>query len=485
MLTSRIYGWADRAPDKVALIQNGESFTYAAFASYIARARAFYLRRQIVGPGVAVVLTVNRLDHWIMSLALRGLGLDTVGVAEVDAIAPLGLGDVRIVTATADGVTPALTALCAAQGWPLLGLRLVGEPGMHPSEGFQPEREGGAILTTSGTTGVRKKILMDPAFEAEFFRIRRDQAGVSADSIVSVCNFEPSTGVGYKSPASTWDIGGTVLMHYGLDQHVALLYPGLTHATLTPLLVALINKVPLEVFTQPRGARVQIGGGPIGEAALAELKARLGPNIHSVISATETSTFASTLLEAAEDRRWHRPVPGRDVQLVDEMDRPTPIGEVGRIRVSTMGGPNAYMDDAAATRAFFRDGYFYPGDLAIMRADGRISLQGRVTDVINIAGDKISPAPVEEELQARLGVPGVCLFSMQNDAAEEQLNVVVEDAPGLTKALLVKELSAMFGAYFNDLRYFVVPSLPRNAMGKLLRQEVRQSILTRTARDKG
>ena len=482
MLTSRIHGWAERTPDKVAIIQNGQPLTYGVFAAYIARARAFFLRREVVGPGVAVVLTPNKVDYWIMSLALRSLGLDVVNVLDPDAIAPLALADIRVVALTPEYVTQDLADLCRDQGWRLLDLRLAGEPPMNPREGFQPEREGGAILTTSGTTGAPKKVLMDASFEADFFRIRREQAGVTAASIVNVFNFEPSTGVGYKSPASTWDIGGTVLMHHGVDLQVPLLYPGLTHATLTPLLVVVINKVPLEVFTQARTMRVQIGGGPVGEDALEKLKARLGPKIHSVISATETSTFASTLLETSEDRRWHQPVPGRDVQVVDEADQPTPIGQIGRIRVSTKNGPNAYLDDEATTRAFFRDGYFYPGDLAIMRADGRISLQGRLTDVINIAGDKVSPAPIEERLQADLGVPGVCLFSMQTDEAEERLYVVIESAPGLTEALIVKELSANFGGLFHDLRYFVVPTLPRNAMGKLLRQDVRQNVLAMEAR---
>lgn len=481
MLTARIYHWADRTPNKAAVIHNGRPYSYAAFAGYIALARAVFLRRGIVGPGVAVVLTPHRLDHWIMSLALRALGFDTVNVSVADAIAPLGLADISVVAATAELVTPDLVKLCGEQGWRLLDLQLAGQASMHPSEGFQPDRQGGAILTTSGTTGVHKKVLMDPAFEPTFFRIRREQAGVDANSIVNVFAFEPSTGVGYKSPASTWDIGGTVLIHQGPDQHVPLLYPGVTHATLTPLLVSQINEVPLEVFTQARGVRVQVGGGPISEAALAGLKARLGPNIHSVISSTETSTFASTLLETDDDRRWHRPVPGRDVQLVDEMDQPTPLGEVGRIRVSTKGGPNAYLDDEAATRAFFRDGYFYPGDLAIMRADGRFSLQGRVTDVINIAGDKISPAPIEEGLQAVLRVPGVCLFSKQNEAGEEQIYVVIESAPGLTEALIARELRVTFGPHFNHVACLVVPALPRNAVGKVLRQEVRQRTLAALA----
>ena len=70
--------------------------------------------------------------------------------------------------------------------------------------------------------------------------------------------------------------------------------------------------------------------------------------------------------------------------------------------------------------------FFYPGDLAIMRADGRIALQGRATEVLNIGGDKIAPAPIEERMEAELGVSGVCLFTMQNEDAEEEAHAVIE-----------------------------------------------------------
>src|SRR5262249_22005238 len=174
-----------------------------------------------------------------------------------------------------------------------------------------------------------------------------------------------------------------------------------------------------------------------------------------------------------EDLRWHRLVPGRMVEIVDASDRPVPIGEVGRVRVSTAGGPTGYLNDETATRAFFRDGFFYPGDLAVMRSDGRIALQGRITDVINVQGYKIYPAPIEERLGEVLGLNGVCLFSMQNDSGEEELHVVLETAKPIDSerltAALKQELRGLRGPHRARVHY--VATLPRNEMGKVLRQE--------------
>ena len=91
------------------------------------------------------------------------------------------------------------------------------------------------------------------------------------------------------------------------------------------------------------------------------------------------------------------------VEIVDESDRLVPTGKIGRVRVSTAGGPTSYLNDEAATRAFFKDGFFYSGDLAVMRSDGRMALQGRFTDVINVRGAKISPAPIEDRLGELFG----------------------------------------------------------------------------------
>jgi acyl-coenzyme A synthetase/AMP-(fatty) acid ligase len=151
------------------------------------------------------------------------------------------------------------------------------------------------------------------------------------------------------------------------------------------------------------------------------------------------------------------------------------------VRISTKGGPTAYLGDETATAIHFKDGYFYPGDLAIARSDGRIALQGRSTDVINIQGKKVFPGPIEDRLCETLDVGGVCLVSMQNKSGEEELYVAIETAVPIGAERLRAALEGALKAY-PQTHVLFVPTLPRNEMGKVLRQAVRERITAGASR---
>ena len=78
-----------------------------------------------------------------------------------------------------------------------------------------------------------------------------------------------------------------------------------------------------------------------------------------------------TPVDTPDGLRWHKIADGVEMQVVDDHDHPLSTGQVGRVRVKSLGAATSYLDDEAATAAFFRDGYFYPGDLALWREDGR------------------------------------------------------------------------------------------------------------------
>ena len=162
------------------------------------------------------------------------------------------------------------------------------------------------------------------------------------------------------------------------------------------------------------------------------------------------------------------------------MDRPTPRGVVGRLRAHSSGGITGYLCDDEATKTYFKDGYFYTGDLGLMRSDGRLALEGRVTHVLNINGQKFSPAPIEDDLCDKLGVSGVFLFSKQNDLGEEVIHVVLESPTAIDTARLTAVLRRKFGGAPPILVHFV-PVLPRSPMGKLVRQEAKAQVLARAA----
>ena len=468
MTIRSIFDWARTTPDKAALEHNGEVLSYRDFAAAIAAARGYFHRRGIEGEGVAVMVVAHLRDYWVFSLALRSLGLTTIAVQWPDDLPGVRLPRVRYVIGRAAEDLPGLAERCAEQGWPLVQVALDGEAplGLEHSEG---QTEGGHILRTSGTTGVYKMVLFDPSFEPEYLRLRRAASGMNQDSIANLFAFGPWTGLGYKAPSNAWTLGATVMFHDGLEPHLALHRPGLTTSTVIPGMLAAILAQPEGAFPRSETMRLSVIGGTITQTQIDQAKARITPLLFNGLGATESHPIADTPLNTPDDHRWHLLSPGSVVELVDEFDRPTPIGQIGRIRVGTTGGPTSYLYDEEATKAFFHDGFFYPGDLAVMREDGRIALQGRVTEVINVNGHKISPAPIEDRLREALGVDGACLLSMQDDHGEEELHLVIEASTPVDSAILAGVLRAeLHGFPGVHVRY--AAALPRNAMGKVQRQ---------------
>jgi len=287
--------------------------------------------------------------------------------------------------------------------------------------------------------------------------------------VVACFSFGGWNGAGYKSPVSTWFAGATVTVDQGPATHLSLFEPGVTHATIIPSLLAAMLAEPEGAFPRREFLRLSVTSGTVTQDQIDQTKARITPLFFNRIGATEVGSFASTRLNTLDDHRWHQLA--SDVQIVDEHDQPVAVGEVGRVRVSAAGGPTGYLHDPETTRAFFKDGYFYPGDLAVFRADGRMALQGRVTGVINVAGQKISPEPIEDALRQALGVTGACLVSAQDAAGEEALHLVIETPAPLDLAMLTAVLQRELGG-FPGVHVHYAPALPRNDMGKMLRQAI-------------
>ncbi len=474
MLTRTIFKWAEATPEKMALTHNGSAWSYGDFAEAIARTRGHFHRRGLCGEGIAVVAVSHLRAFWVLSLALRSLGLTTIAVQSAEVIGGLGLPAIRFVVASESEAWPGLAEHCANRGLALVLAEVGAESPLDLDEtGYAP---GGHILQTSGTTGSYKLVLMDPAFEAEYMRRRRVVNGINRSSVVCVFEFGGWTGVGYKSPAATWYAGGSVVLGQGLKPHLLLSHPGLTEATFVPAMLVDVLAQPDGAF--PRNETMQLGvtGGSITQAQIDRAKKRITPRLFNGLGATESHVIAFTRLDTPDDHRWQTLASGSLVELVDEFDRPVPLGQIGRIRVGTVGGPTSYLYDEEATKAFFRDGFFYPGDLAVMREDGRIALQGRVTEVINVNGHKLSPGPIEDRLREALGVDGVCLLSLQDERGEEELHLVIEAKtpvdPTILAGVLRAELHGFPGVH---VRY--TPALPRNVMGKVLRQALTVEVI--------
>ena len=134
---------------------------------------------------------------------------------------------------------------------------------------------------------------------------------------------------------------------------------------------------------------------------------------------------------------------------------------------------NGYIDDPAATAAMFRDGWFYPGDLAVLLAPRRLKLVGRRADVLNLGGAKVACADVEAKILGCTRLRDVAV--LQRDDGKGGSPIVVCAVLGRESDLttLVKTLEPLLEFPFS-LR--VVAAIPRTPEGKIKRAALLQGL---------
>ncbi len=485
MLTEKIYAHARRAPDRTAVVYNNNKMPYGRLARLIETSRRHFLPRVRPDAGVAVLTVGSLLDAWIQGLALRSLGLTTVITESPEHIHTLGLPAIACVVATEAEYRADVEAACTATGWPFIrvprAVYAAAAAAPAPSAGDLAAAPGGHILLTSGTTGVYKKVLVSPATEAAKTALYRDVFEISDRSVVNTFDFAGWTGVGYLIDAYTLDAGGCVVLCQGPNPFEAFRYPGITHALATPHLLARVLAAPPGALRRDDSLRLYVTAGPLSRSMAEDAKARLTRRVYTSIGATEASTFAITPIDTADDLVWHRVISSRVAQAVDEGDRPLPLGQIGRLRVDTFGGVTGYLHEEHASREFFRDGFFHTGDLAVFRSDGRFALQGRVTDIVNVFGDKVAAGPIEAALQEKFALTGVCVVSMPDEDGQEIVHVAIESATRFDPSALAAALAEAFRGTV-PARIHYVDALPRNGMGKIERATLRDRIAATSTR---
>jgi acyl-coenzyme A synthetase/AMP-(fatty) acid ligase len=476
MIPGAIFDWAKRTPDATAILYNGRRLSYGAYAELIARARGCFAASGCGGPGYALLAFGSLLDFWVLGLALRSLGTTTLAIGSVKALAKVDLPDIRVVVTNSAAAWPGLEEACAEKGWRLVCASLKGAKPLDYDAACEAAREGGHILRTSGTTGAYKMILMTPAVDAICLRRRVGAVGMNADTLLCVFNAVPWTGIGYKWAASPWLVGGATLIEQEAPLHAALRRPGITHAKVIPAMLDRILAAPDGAFPRNDSMQLIVGGGALARAQISAAKDRITKRLFTSLSSTEGDGIALTPVEAPEDAHWHQLTPGRVVEIVDEEDRPLGIDETGRLRISIDGGPAGYLDNDIATKRCFRNGFFYPGDLSVRRADGRIALNGRVDDVINVAGRKLSSLPLERLLMDRLGVGAAILFAARPDGGDEELHVALETDKAIEAGRVNAVLATAFPGFPPIILHHVL-AMPRTESGKVVRAAVRAQAL--------
>ncbi len=223
------------------------------------------------------------------------------------------------------------------------------------------------------------------------------------------------------------------------------------------------------------------GSAPLLPDTFAQFRQRTGHAILERYGLTETGMNTSNPLDGPRlPGTVGLPLPGVEVRVAGPEDQPLAAGAVGEIQVR---GPNVFAGywrrPELSAVCFTPDGFFRTGDLGRIDADGYVSIVGRSKDLIITGGYNVYPKEVEDCIDRLVGVQESAVIGMPHpDFGEAVMAVVVPRAGATVKTGAIKtRLRGRLANYKLPKLSVLTKELPRNAMGKVQKNRLREEFL--------
>ncbi len=219
------------------------------------------------------------------------------------------------------------------------------------------------------------------------------------------------------------------------------------------------------------------GSAPLQPETYAEFKRRTGHRIVERYGMTEAQIITSNRVdtEPAEGSVGY-PLPGVELRITGKRNEVLGAGEAGMLQVR---GPNVFggywQKAESSAAAFTADGFFITGDIATIDNTGAVSIVGRDSDMIVAGGFNIYPKEIELQLNAVEGIVESAVFGVPHpDLGEAVVAALVTDDPAINAAGITAKLKHTLSAFKIPQKFIMLEQLPRNAMGKVKKNSLRQ-----------
>jgi acyl-CoA synthetase (AMP-forming)/AMP-acid ligase II len=217
---------------------------------------------------------------------------------------------------------------------------------------------------------------------------------------------------------------------------------------------------------------LRFASGSMGVDDIEGLERVFGVPVVAGLASTETGVITHQRLPpAARTAGSLGPPLGCEIRLVDAHGNPVAPGDVGELLVAGPQVFEGYLDDPELDAAAFEGRWFRLGDLARVDERGELHVVGRIKELINRGGEKISPLEIDAALAALPGVAEGAGFAIPHPTLGEQVVAAVVMNAGVQadEEAMLDALRAALGARRMPRRLWFVPSLPRTDVGKLKR----------------
>ncbi|MEM9651066.1 MAG: benzoate-CoA ligase family protein [Actinomycetota bacterium] len=219
---------------------------------------------------------------------------------------------------------------------------------------------------------------------------------------------------------------------------------------------------------------------PLPAETFDRFKERFGVTILDGIGSTELlHIYLSNSPAATRAGTSGVPVPGYDVQVVDEDGNPQPAGEPGQLLVKGDSVTTGYWCRSDTNKSTFAGEWMRTGDLYNRDEDGFYTYMGRVDDMLRVGGEWVSPAEVEGVLIEHDAVLEAAIVGERDEQAILRPVAYVIPMEGTDTSALANTLTDFcrdrLAGFKRPRRYEIVSDLPKTATGKIQRFKLRQS----------
>jgi acyl-CoA synthetase (AMP-forming)/AMP-acid ligase II len=487
---------AARTPNEVAVITPDRRVTFAELASQVMNLAA-YLKAEDPRPQTRVCVGCrNSVEHLVAILAVIAAGKTWVALNPrngdpelqriVEYIEPgaMLVDEAMAVRVKAPGVTAYMLDGPAND----TVFRRAGNHEARFARTYLPLDATTAIKFTGGTSGIPKGV-MQPyrGWNANVVSQRhaygftpKDRYLVNAPLTHGASTYIlPILGSGgaFVFPEDTKP---AALLHAIAEHEVTTFFSPPTMVTM------LVEAARTENVRTPSLRNVIYGGAPMRPARIREAQEAFGPVLAGTYGQTEAPQIITHLSSAELMREENLASAGKpslftDVGIMDDAGNLLPQGEQGEIVVRGDLVMTGYFNMPDKTAETIIDGWLHTGDLGVFDERGHLFLRDRLREVIITGGFNVYPSDVETVLSQHPAIAECAIVGIPDDHWGEAVHAAVEAKPGmkLDPLEVIAFVKSELGSVKTPKVVHVFDTMPKSAVGKVLKTGVKEAILKR------
>ena len=347
------------------------------------------------------------------------------------------------------------------------------------------------IYFTSGTTGMPKMVPRDMAYAHAHTVTGKFWMDLNEDDVHWTLSDTGWAKAAWGMLFAPWQMGAAMVLFDGQgfdpEQHLHLIEKlGVTTFCAPPTVYRLFAQMDLSMFNLSSIRHALAAGEPLNPEVIKVWRKATGADVYDGYGQTETiNIVANYPCLPVKPGSMGKPVPGVDVDIVDEQGERVGTDTVGHIAVRLTeplqpGLFAGYWKDDEATAKCFKHGWYYTGDTATVDADGYFWFVGRSDDIITSSGYRISPFEVESALLEHPAILESAAIGKPDQVRGEIVKAFVVLANGYQGSDELKlDIQAFMKQHTAPYKYpreiEFLKSLPKTISGKIRRVELRNN----------